>query len=601
MEGRYEDVETPSKAKAKSKSKSISFRRGGMRATSFIFVMAGLENMGFVANMVSLVLYFMMVMYFDLAGSSTTLTNLMGTTFLVSLLGGYISDTYLARLNTTLIFGFIEVVGYILLTTQAHYKALQPDFCLTGDCLHGRKAAIFYSSLYLIALGAGGIRGSLPALGADQFSHKEPKEKKHLAGFFNWLLMSITIGASIGVTVIVWLDMNKGWDLGFFVSMIATVVGLIVLTFGVPFYRGRVPGDSPLQKVLQVIVVAFKNMNKTLPENPEELYEISNREAALDEERLRHTKQFRFLNKAAIVQGEEDVGPWKVCTVTQVEEVKILTRMLPLIGSTIIMNTCLAQLQTFSIHQGIQMDPYLGKFKVPAASIPVIPLFFMSILIPIYELIFVPVMRKITGHPSGITHLQRVGVGLVLSVVSMVVAGLVEVKRRNAAIHDGKDISLFWLSFHYAIFGIADMFTLVGLMEFFYSEAPASMRSLSTSFSWLSLSIGYFLSTIFVDTINSVTQRITPSKLGWLHGTDMNLNNLDLFYWFLAILSALNFVVYLFCAKWYKYKKVSGGEGESGERLKEIEKISESGEGLKPIEKTGESADGESGEGLKQI
>lgn len=30
------------------------------------------------------------------------------------------------------------------------------------------------------------------------------------------------------------------------------------------------------------------------------------------------------------------------------------------------------------------------------------------------------------------------------------------------------------------------MFTLVGLMEFFYSEAPERMRSLSTSFSWLS-------------------------------------------------------------------------------------------------------------------
>lgn len=240
---------------------------------------------------------------------------------------------------------------------------------------------------------------------------------------------------------------------------------------------------------------------------------------------------------------------------TQVEEVKVLARMLPILASTVIMNTCLAQLQTFSVQQGSIMNLHLGSIEVPAASVPVIPLVFMSVLIPIYEFVFVPFARKITHHPAGITQLQRVGVGLVLSAISMVVAGIVEVKRRNQANKDpAHPISLFWLSFQYGIFGIADMFTLVGLLEFFYKEAPAGMRSLSTSFTWLSLAFGYFLSTVFVNVLNSVTKKITPSKQGWLHGLDLNKNNLNLFYWFLAILSCLNFVNYLYCAKWYKYK-----------------------------------------------
>lgn len=99
------------------------------------------------------------------------------------------------------------------------------------------------------------------------------------------------------------------------------------------------------------------------------------------------------------------------------------------------------------------------------------------------------------------------------------------------------------------------MFTLVGLLEFFYKEAPAGMRSLSTSFTFLSLSFGYFLSTVFVDVINAVTKKITPSKQGWLHGKDINKNNINLFYWFLAILSVLNFVIYVWSALWYKYKE----------------------------------------------
>lgn len=240
---------------------------------------------------------------------------------------------------------------------------------------------------------------------------------------------------------------------------------------------------------------------------------------------------------------------------TQVEEVKILARMMPIIASTIIMNTCLAQLQTFSVQQGYRMNPYLGSFKVPAASIPVIPLIFMIVLIPIYDRIFVPFIRKFTKHPSGVSPLQRVGVGLVLSTVSMSIAALVEVKRRNQSLKNPMmPISLFWLSFQYGIFGIADMFTLVGLLEFFYKEAPEGMKSLSTSFTWISLSFGYFLSSVFVESINGVTKHIAPSKHGWLQGQDLDRNNLNLFYWFLAILSGINFFNYLYWALWYKYK-----------------------------------------------
>ncbi|XP_020273483.1 protein NRT1/ PTR FAMILY 4.2-like [Asparagus officinalis] len=70
-------------------------RKGGYRAAMFILVMTGLDYIGFVANMVSLVLYFLGVMHFDLADASTTVTNFIGTAFLLTILGGFISDTYM--------------------------------------------------------------------------------------------------------------------------------------------------------------------------------------------------------------------------------------------------------------------------------------------------------------------------------------------------------------------------------------------------------------------------------------------------------------------------------------------------------------------------
>lgn len=86
-----------------------------------------MDNMGFVANMVSMVLYFMLKMHFDLSGSANTLTNFMGSSFLLSIVGGLISDTLLTRFHTCLIFGMLEIlvraVG-ILINQYLYYIAI---------------------------------------------------------------------------------------------------------------------------------------------------------------------------------------------------------------------------------------------------------------------------------------------------------------------------------------------------------------------------------------------------------------------------------------------------------------------------------------------
>lgn len=278
----------------------------------------------------------------------------------------------------------------------------------------------------------------------------------------------------------------------------------------------------------------------------------------------------RFLDRAAIqtnqdVQSEKATNPWKLCRVTQVENAKIVVGMIPIFCCTIIMTLCLAQLQTFSIQQGYTMDTTFTKnFQIPPASLPIIPILFLIIIVPIYDCIFVPVMRKITGIPTGVTHLQRIGVGLVLSCISMAVASIVEVKRKRVAReHNMLDaipllmpplpISTFWLSFQYFIFGIADMFTYVGLLQFFYSEAPKGLKSTSTCFLWSSMALGYYASTIVVKSVNAATKHITRSG-GWLAGNNINRNHLNLFYLFLSIVSLINFFIYLFVSSRYKYR-----------------------------------------------
>jgi peptide/histidine transporter 3/4 len=87
----------------------------------------GLDNIGFVANMVSMVLYFSFIMHFDLSGSATTTTNFLGTTFLLTLVGGFISDTYMTHLNTCVLFGGIQLlVKFTSLSRNKHPILAQP-------------------------------------------------------------------------------------------------------------------------------------------------------------------------------------------------------------------------------------------------------------------------------------------------------------------------------------------------------------------------------------------------------------------------------------------------------------------------------------------
>uniref|UniRef100_M1CNW8 Nitrate transporter n=1 Tax=Solanum tuberosum TaxID=4113 RepID=M1CNW8_SOLTU len=475
-------------------------------------------------------------MHYDVADAATQVTNYSGTSYILTVLVAILADTYIGRFTAVFVSCWIEFLGLGLLAFQAHYPKYKPTLCNildpTSNCekVDGKNAALLFVALYLVALGSAGIKSALPSHGADQFDEKDKKEAIQMSSFFNWLLLAVCLGGSFSTTFIVWIQEHKGWDWGFFVSTLAMLCGAIIFCVGLPWYRIFViKGRSAITEIFQVYVAAIRNRNLQLPQDSSNLYEIDeDEEAAIQAEFLPHTDTYKFLDKAAIIQTSQQqqqqqsaktINPWRLCRVTQVENAKILLSMVPVFCCTIIMTLCLAQLQTFSIQQGFTMDTRItNSFHIPPASLPIIPIVFLIIIIPVYDQIIVPILRKFTGIPTGITYLQRVGVGLVLSALSMTAASILEVKRKQVAReHNMLDaipvlqplpISVFWLSIQFFIFGIADMFTYVGLLEFFYSQAPKELKSVSSCFLWTSMSIGYFLSSIIVKIVNKATKKI---------------------------------------------------------------------------------------------
>lgn len=198
------------------------------------------------------------------------------------------------------------------------------------------------------------------------------------------------------------------------------------------------------------------------------------------------------------------------------------------------------------------MDTHLTKsFSIPPASLQSIPYILLIVLVPLYDTFFVPFARKFTGHESGISPLRRIGFGLFLATFSMVAAGLMEKKRRDAAVKHNETLSIFWITPQFLIFGLSEMFTAIGLLEFFYKQSLKGMQAFLTAITYCSYSFGFYLSTVLVTLVNKITS--TSSNGGWLHYNNLNQDRLDLFYWLLAVLSFLNFLNYLFWSKRYSH------------------------------------------------
>ncbi|XP_010912660.1 protein NRT1/ PTR FAMILY 4.3-like [Elaeis guineensis] len=536
-------------------------KHGGMRAAVFVLGIQAFEIMAIAAVGNNLITYVFNEMHFSLSKSANIVTNFVGTIFLLSLLGGFLSDSYLGSFWTMLIFGFVELSGFILLAIQAHLPQLRPPQCnmmsKEEHCVEaqGFKAIIFFIALYLVALGSGCMKPNMIAHGADQFRKDDPKQSKKLSTYFNTAYFSFCVGELIALTLLVWVQTRSGMDVGFGLSATAMAMGLISLVSGLIFYRNKPPQASIFTPIARVFVAAIAKRKQVCPSSSEMLHQRRNNAPGhLIVSGLQRTDKFRFLDKACIkIQDGSGMkeSPWKLCTVTEVEQVKIILSVIPIFACTIIFNTVLAQLQTFSVQQGSTMNTQLitKSFHIPPASLQSIPYIMLIVLVPIYDMCFVPLARRLTGKESGITPLQRLGIGLCTVTFSMVVAALVEKKRREVAIGSNKLLSIFWIAPQFLIFGVSEMFTAVGLIEFFYKQSLYGMQSFLTAMTYCSYSFGFFLSSLLVSLVNKITS--SSSKSGWLSDNDLNKDRLDYFYWLLAALSLLNFFNYLYWSRWY--------------------------------------------------
>lgn len=251
---------------------------------------------------------------------------------------------------------------------------------------------------------------------------------------------------------------------------------------------------------------------------------------------------------------------WRLATVHRTEELKCILRMLPIWAAGMLHFASHSHVSSFTIQQARSMDRHLShSFQIPPASMSIFSVLTVLIGLALYERFFVPFARRFTGHKSGVTCLQRMGIGFAINILATATSALAEIKRKKAAAdHNLLDqpmthvipISVFWLVPQYCLHGVAEVFMSVGHLEFLIEQFPESMRSTGAALNSLASSFGNYLGTFIV----TLVHQYTGKERNWLPDRNLNRGRLENFYWLMAGVQVVNFVYYLICASLYKYK-----------------------------------------------
>ncbi|KAI3718997.1 hypothetical protein L6452_19885 [Arctium lappa] len=227
-------------------------------------------------------------------------------------------------------------------------------------------------------------------------------------------------------TAQVYIQMEHGWGFAFGALAISMGISNMVFFLGTPLYKHKLPGGSPLTRVAQVLIVAFRKRNASFDISEYiGLYELQGTRSAIKGSgKIAHTDGLSGRSKNHVIA-------------------------IP--TCTIMLCVILTEYLTLSVQQAYTLNTHLGHLKLPVTCMPVFPGLSIFVLLALYYTVFVPLSRRITGHPCW--------------------AGFFERYRRNYAIREGYEgsflsampgLSAYWLLIQYCLIGLAEVFCIVG-------------------------------------------------------------------------------------------------------------------------------------------
>lgn len=177
------------------------------------------------------------------------------------------------------------------------------------------------------------------------------------------------------------------------------------------------------------------------------------------------------------------------------------------------------------VFQATKMDGYIGIYTIKPDQMIVLNSFLGIVLIPIFEHFLYPFLAR-----CGLkTSLQKMTLGGVLSSLAFAVAAIVEFQTQKTS------TNILWMFPQYLILCAGEVLVYTANLNFTYTEAPSSMKSVMLGFSYLSVAGG----SLIVILISGVAF-FESQALEFL---------------FFAGIAMLDIIVFGFLASRYKYRE----------------------------------------------
>ncbi|XP_073156753.1 protein NRT1/ PTR FAMILY 5.5-like isoform X2 [Henckelia pumila] len=374
----------------------------------------------------------------------------------------YIVDTILGNYWMVLISSVAYSVGLgllamstppVLANSMGNCKEYKPE------CIGHGQEILFYIAMPLIAFGMAGHMTSFNDFLGEQLGGEENNPVDDIT-FCKFSTSVVVISITTFVAVI-GLPYIKPWSIRFGIPAICTLFATVLFFSGSRSYAYHRPQGSPMTAFFRVFVAAVLKRFHQSPRDPRDLYEFS----GLRFYRAPHTKGLRCLDKAAIVvptepREEQENKIWRLCTVTEVEETKVLIRMIPVWMTFIICGVVSAIGFTFFVEQLEHLNPKVGRLKVP---IVVLLWFFEQAQKQLAKLYvkFAERMDQKLGLGK-LAPLIGISISMIIAILCCVTAAKVEKRRLGVVQRHGLidktderiPMTMFWLLPQFVLLGL---------------------------------------------------------------------------------------------------------------------------------------------------
>ncbi|CAM0944855.1 unnamed protein product [Alopecurus aequalis] len=255
-------------------------KRSSSKAPAVILGFECLESTAFNGISTNLVVYLETVLHGSNLASASNVTTWIGTSYLTPVFGAIIADTFWGNYNTILVSLAVYLLGMILVTFSAFLPTTTAALCAAGaSCATAAgtwavsSQTVAFVGLYLVAIGAGGVRSSLLPFGAEQFDDSNVADREGKASFFSFFYLCVSFGPIISGVFLVWIQQNVSWGLGFGIATSCIAIAFAAFMLATPLYKRRMPTGTPLKSLCQVVAAACRKISVKVPADAGFLYE----------------------------------------------------------------------------------------------------------------------------------------------------------------------------------------------------------------------------------------------------------------------------------------------------------------------------------------